>query len=553
MFEHPNPTRRQHIAALAICSLAGATAFVSCGFQPGHAPVTWSLADGTLVQLEDGGAQPAAASHLEGALGLLFGSPDAPRYLQTGTMLDDEVYPNDGGSAEVSDEVIEEILLNNRSRRFERQLELIEAGRVSELSKPLYAEDLWDVWKTDFAPLHSPAADEAHEDGAGSEDEAEQPAMVSLDSPHPEPYYATEDNPLWRGDAPAEVTWRDEAVALFTTWYPTMKESGEMYRQQCLHCHGAEGGGDGPTAAYLVPRPRDYRQGKFKRVSVDRNGRPTREDLYTILHEGIYGSAMPNFGRFSRGELEGLVDYVRLLSMRGENELMLANATVDSDNGDVPLDEIEGTYNLIWKRWNEAPDKVIELDGEVPRAEDITLERIEHGRELYNGTVANCYTCHGVDGRGNGESAWEEVAIVDADGNDTTELRRRLDEWGNDTLPRNFRLGEFRFGNRPMDLYRRIKVGISGTIMPAADPSLSDDDIWDLVYYVKTIASQYDIARVTEKQHAEIRARHAAEHADHGSGHGDDHGDGHADEDGHAPDSHDDDDDDHAGGNADHH
>lgn len=528
---------------LGVAALVGAA---SCGYQPGHAPVEWHLAEATLQTLEEGEAVPSAAAHLEGALGLMFGSPEQPRYLQTEQMLDDEFYPNDGGKYELGEGELAELVQHNRARRFERQLELIAADRFDAVPEPLYAADLWEAWLVEFAPLHSPAGEAVLAAGVAAAEDADGAQAVDPDSPHPEPYYATADNALFLGEPSEEPTWREEAVALFETWYPTMTESGEMYRQQCLHCHGAAGGGDGPTAPYLVPRPRDYRQGKFKRVSVDRNGRPTRGDLYTILHEGIYGSAMPNFGRFSRGELEGLVDYVRLLSMRGENELMLASATVNSDNGDLPLGELDETYSSVWERWLAAPDKVVAVPSSVPRLEDMTLERLENGRELFNGTVANCYTCHGSDGRGNGESAWEEVAIVDENGEDSTELRRRLDEWGNETLPRNFRLGEFRFGGRPADVYRRIKVGISGTIMPAADPALTDDDIWDLVYYVRSISSEYDVARITERKNAEIRARHAAEHDSHGHDDHDDHG--HDDHDDHGHDDHDDHDDHGEGG-----
>src|SRR5262249_29870956 len=33
-----------------------------------------------------------------------------------------------------------------------------------------------------------------------------------------------------------------------------------LYRLHCLHCHGVSGAGDGPTAAFLYPTPRDYRR-----------------------------------------------------------------------------------------------------------------------------------------------------------------------------------------------------------------------------------------------------------------------------------------------------
>jgi len=56
--------------------------------------------------------------------------------------------------------------------------------------------------------------------------------------------------------------------------------------------------------------------------------------------------------------------------------------------------------------------------------------------------------------------------------------------------PRNLRAGIFRGGRRPIDLYWRIKNGIAGTPMPAASGQLSDDDLWHVVDYVRSL--QYD-------------------------------------------------------------
>ena len=41
-----------------------------------------------------------------------------------------------------------------------------------------------------------------------------------------------------------------------------------IYRKNCLHCHGVSGAGDGPTAPFLYPIPRDYRKGIFKFTST---------------------------------------------------------------------------------------------------------------------------------------------------------------------------------------------------------------------------------------------------------------------------------------------
>ena len=42
-----------------------------------------------------------------------------------------------------------------------------------------------------------------------------------------------------------------------------------LYRKNCAHCHGVTGDGAGPTALFLNPYPRDYRQGKFKFTSTN--------------------------------------------------------------------------------------------------------------------------------------------------------------------------------------------------------------------------------------------------------------------------------------------
>jgi hypothetical protein len=112
-------------------------------------------------------------------------------------------------------------------------------------------------------------------------------------------------------------------------------------------------------------------------------------------------------------------------------------------------------------------------------------------------------------------SIWEAhpdgLTELDEDGNEVPVMRIRLDEWGNDSNPRNFRNAIFRGGSRPIDFYRRIKYGISGTIMPAADASLTDDDIWALAYYVLSIAEQYDVARTAERKMDLLLTEHAGD------------------------------------------
>ncbi|TDJ70871.1 MAG: hypothetical protein E2O39_09390 [Planctomycetota bacterium] len=524
----PQVSNRSKLRTVSLGVLLGCLS-QACGFEPQAGTIHYSLSDSTHARLrrayEDGEvANPGAvAVQIQGALEMLFGSAAEPGYM----LLDDwigEIDRSAGGYDELDDAAFDAIKVGN-ARRFKMQLQLVEARRYAEVYRPFYAQDLWLEWTEDHLPglLENP------------------------DAPYDE-------------SDPDYGTRHEEAIALFISHYPTLRESSDMYRQHCLHCHGNEGGGNGPTADFVSPRPRDYRLGKFKWTAVDRN-QPRREDLLNILEQGAKGSAMPSFMRFSRGQLEGLVDYVRLLAIRGEVETLLVGDAIDGE-GDLPASSVLVNYEFVWEKWDAAPGKYVAVEGDVPRAHEVTPEMLEHGRELFLGTVANCFSCHGPDGRGAGVSLFElkeidpdaDGAIVlteddlvagwmfkdfvktdDAgnpvlvDGHTVTEekvARHKLDDWGiaRETAgildakgfgsnPRNFQQSIFRGGSRPLDFYRRIKYGIYGTVMPAAAPELTDDDIWSLVYFVLSIAEEHDVAREYEKKLARFDSE--TEHEEH--------------------------------------
>ena len=109
-----------------------------------------------------------------------------------------------------------------------------------------------------------------------------------------------------------------------------------LYRKHCIHCHGANGDGAGPTAQYLNPYPRDYRMGLFKFKSTEGTDTPpTHEDLKRVLVEGIPGTAMPSFKVLDDGEIDALVHYVKYLSLRGQTERQLV---------EVLAPEVDGRY-----------------------------------------------------------------------------------------------------------------------------------------------------------------------------------------------------------------
>lgn len=434
---------RTRFCVLAGLALWGAGCQLDFAPEPAAPVVHYALGPATTAVDEAG--DPVVPLHVQehiaGSLGMLFGTPTSPRYLLTEEWVDDGFDPNwptsaadDGGSGEFSEEELARIKADNE-RDFRRELASIAAGDYDAVRVPSWMPDLEESWRELLASKPAEQRDAA---------------------------------------------FQGEAKALFVDYYPTLRESAEHFRQQCVHCHGVEGGGDGPTARFLNPRPRDYRPGIFKFTAMADKSVPRRADLYTILDEGVTGTAMPSFRRLSRAELHGLVDYIRLLSIRGMVERDLVTTYLADDV--LPAEAVLESYASIWSKWKAAGEKKTKYEGEVPAP---TPESIERGRTLFmDAATGNCFSCHGDQGRGNGASAFttspETGEVVPA----------YKDDWGNVIIPRNLRQGVFRGGRRPIDIYYRIKNGINGTPMPAAVSSMSDADIWALVHYVGSLSSQ---------------------------------------------------------------
>ncbi len=446
-------------AALAAAAVLCPT--LACHYEPATPRLAYALNRAAIEANAELAADPGAQTQLAGALEFLFGTPQGPRYLTLPEWAEDGFDPNYWGEDHVrADEAAWERVVASNREAYRRQIEAIRAGEFDAVERPRYADDLWARW---------------------------QELREELPAGGPDVKYLTTDDGQ-------EVTWRDEAIYRFENYYPSLANTAEFYRQQCYHCHGAEGGGDGVTSRFLEPRPRDYRKGIFKFTPLRGKARPRHEDLFRVLTDGIYTTAMPSFRRFTDAQLHGLVDYVRLLAVRGKTEDNLV-AFFAADEG-FHFDNVKENYLDEVEKWREAPEKLITYEGEIPRP---TPERVEHGRYLFTTPGdkggANCASCHGVGGRGDGASAFE------ADPENPGQLRRVRDDWGNPILVRDLTRGVFRFGRRPIDLYRRIYAGINGTPMPEhfgmtiKDPDgtqrpLSEDDVWDLVFFVREITSQ---------------------------------------------------------------
>ena len=447
----------------------------ACDRPPTHAPMRYALGDATKEALA---SAPAAQEQILGSLELLFGTPQNPAYVRSKDWIDSDFDPNHpeaaadgGGTGEVTDGERAAIREDNLVR-FRAQLEKVAQRDYHGIAAFRSAPDL-----------------------------SKRVSAIVADG------------------SLAEEKRQADLKELFESYYPTLADSVELYRQQCLHCHGVEGGGDGPTAGprdhpFLDPRPRDYRRGIFKFTAVKDKARPRREDLFRVIDQGVYGTAMPSFRRFSMAERWGLVDYVRMLAIRGEVEHNLALACQEDPlSAEAPAE----TFKEVWDKWQEAKSKVVAFEGEVPAP---TPEMLKRGDELFHDAKkGNCASCHGDRGLGDGPSAWK----IDDQGERVPAYN---DDWGMPILPRNLVQGLYRGGKRPIDIYRRIYAGINGGPMPGIGESkdaegnlvLPPNDMWALVHYVRSLADRDETVFVPPGHSAAHEGDHAAETS--GEGHG---------------------------------
>jgi mono/diheme cytochrome c family protein len=246
-----------------------------------------------------------------------------------------------------------------------------------------------------------------------------------------------------------------------------LKLGQEVYTKRCVQCHGVNGDGNGPVAASLYPRPRDYTKGIFKFTSTPYGGKPRRGDLMATLYRGVVGTSMPNFRLLPKKELEAVVDYVIVLAQRGELEMQLANEAESSEELDPEY--VPEFVTDVGTRWKEAQSSLTQPLTPEP---ELTMERVAAGREAF--LSKGCNKCHGDDGRGH------------------TRDNIGKDSWGFSTRAADLTSGMLHGGQEPIDIYRRIMNGINGTPMPGFRSALESEPetIWNLVAYVIDVSNR---------------------------------------------------------------
>jgi mono/diheme cytochrome c family protein len=205
-----------------------------------------------------------------------------------------------------------------------------------------------------------------------------------------------------------------------------------VYDAHCVECHGRTGHGDGPAAAFLTPRPRDFTTGKYKIRSTDTGTMPSDDDLLQSVRRGLYGTAMPGWDRILPDEdIRAVVDHIKTLS----------------------------------PQFAAAPATPVALGDGVPSSP----ASVERGRSVYD--KLQCAKCHGTDGRGTG-------AVTTTFEDDWRQPLRAADL----TEP-----WTFHGGATAREIYLRFRTGMTGTPMPSFADAANDAEMWDLANYVVSL------------------------------------------------------------------
>ena len=210
------------------------------------------------------------------------------------------------------------------------------------------------------------------------------------------------------------------------------KAANGDYHRYCVSCHGELGDGNGESAEWVDPKPRDFTLAVFKCRSTPTGTLPTDKDLFDTIARGLDRSVMPPWNTFTQQQRADLVAWIKHFSPRWQAE-----------KAGTPI--------------------------EIPPEPDTTAERIKTGQDVYN--RLQCWKCHGVEGKANGPSA---ATLQDS-------LNRPIQAY-------NFTNGgRFKCGSTDQDLYKIFMTGLDGTPMPSFADNIKPEEAWDLVFYLRSL------------------------------------------------------------------
>jgi cytochrome c oxidase cbb3-type subunit I/II len=232
------------------------------------------------------------------------------------------------------------------------------------------------------------------------------------------------------GTYTGDPTLGDQWAAIF--------ETGKAnFTQRCLACHGCSGNAEGPYARHVVTQPANLHE----RISTFPG------DYYHIwrVTGGVPGTAMPAWG-LSLNDTQ--------ISLVAIYEMSFVLGSVRTVSGDISDAEGDDFANNVL---NAPP-----ING--------TRQDFEHGNSIF---TLFCAQCHGTDGQGTGPASNKTA------GGYITPVPANFTESGGD------------FPNYGRWVWK-VREGVETTNMPPWKWVLSDEEIYQVVFYEQSFSTPED-------------------------------------------------------------
>lgn len=238
----------------------------------------------------------------------------------------------------------------------------------------------------------------------------------------------------------------------------SLAQGKKVYLTYCAGCHGVEGNGKGDAAAFLNPKPRDFKEADYRFRSTPSGDLPTDEDLYRTLTEGLKGSSMPSWRLLSEADRKAVIAYIKTFAP---------------------------------EKWKEGHGPVTPV-AEDPYGPGQIEAAVKKGQTAYHG-MAMCYSCHAAyipAAQINEARKAYNMGPMKAFRKDLGESKSMTTSDGSVIVPPDFTWNRLKRGTDLHTLYHVVGNGISGTPMPTWKGVLPEEDLWGIVYYVQSLAAE---------------------------------------------------------------
>ena len=170
---------------------------------------------------------------------------------------------------------------------------------------------------------------------------------------------------------------------------------------------------------------------------------------------------MPPWPKLTESERALLVAEVQRLHREGSREQFIAQLKQDTGEETPEVDQQE-LDDFIKSRTVPGGISV------TPNIGEPDAPAVARGKGLY--TKLGCASCHGNEGKGDGQQTMVDIE-------------------GLPTRPRDLTLGIYKGGHDAASVYRRIALGMPGTPMPSS-ANLKPEQTVDLVHFIRSLSDE---------------------------------------------------------------